>query len=137
MNPEFTAYQQSPHARVACAACHVGPGADWFVELQALRRVPGLLRDLQQVPAPDPHADPQPAPGAGDLRAVPLAGQVLRRAAATRIHYASDEANTRREINLLIKTGGGADRGLSHGHSLAHEHRQQGRVHRRPTSGGR
>ena len=24
MNPEYTAYQQSPHARVTCAECHVG-----------------------------------------------------------------------------------------------------------------
>ena len=49
--------------------------------LQALRLLPDLLGDVQQVPAPDPHADPQPAPGPADLRAVPLARQVLGRAA--------------------------------------------------------
>src|SRR6516162_5412082 len=32
MSPEYTAYQLSPHARVACAECHVGPGATWFVK---------------------------------------------------------------------------------------------------------
>jgi hypothetical protein len=32
MKPEFTAYQWSPHARVACADCHIGPGASWFVK---------------------------------------------------------------------------------------------------------
>ncbi|MGE5682123.1 MAG: NapC/NirT family cytochrome c, partial [Bacillota bacterium] len=26
MNPEYTAYQHSPHARVACVECHVGTG---------------------------------------------------------------------------------------------------------------
>jgi hypothetical protein len=26
MTPEHTAYQNSPHARVACTQCHVGPG---------------------------------------------------------------------------------------------------------------
>ena len=26
MTPEFTAYQESPHARVACVQCHIGPG---------------------------------------------------------------------------------------------------------------
>src|SRR3989339_505667 len=31
MKPEHTAYQNSPHARVPCVACHVGPGAKWFV----------------------------------------------------------------------------------------------------------
>ena len=31
MEPEFTAYQYSPHARVGCVKCHIGPGAGWFV----------------------------------------------------------------------------------------------------------
>jgi hypothetical protein len=31
MKPEFVAYQASPHARVACVDCHVGPGAGWYV----------------------------------------------------------------------------------------------------------
>ena len=31
MNPEFTAYSNSPHARVGCVKCHIGPGAGWFV----------------------------------------------------------------------------------------------------------
>jgi len=32
MNPEYTAYTHSPHARVRCAECHVGEGADYFVK---------------------------------------------------------------------------------------------------------
>ena len=31
MNPEYTAYKNSPHARVDCVKCHIGPGATWFV----------------------------------------------------------------------------------------------------------
>ncbi len=31
MAPEFTAHGNSPHARVDCVACHIGPGASWFV----------------------------------------------------------------------------------------------------------
>ncbi|HYL91856.1 MAG TPA: NapC/NirT family cytochrome c, partial [Alphaproteobacteria bacterium] len=31
MKPEFTAYQGSPHSRVECVNCHIGPGASWFV----------------------------------------------------------------------------------------------------------
>ncbi|MBD3856470.1 MAG: NapC/NirT family cytochrome c [Acidobacteria bacterium] len=30
MQPEFTAYQDSPHSRVACVDCHIGPGASIF-----------------------------------------------------------------------------------------------------------
>ena len=32
MNPEFVAYQASPHARVKCVECHVGSGAGWYVK---------------------------------------------------------------------------------------------------------
>ena len=50
-------------------------------EVEAFRRLSGLLDGAQQVPAPDPVACRKPATGARDLRAVPLAGEVLRRAA--------------------------------------------------------
>ena len=41
MAPEYTAYQNSPHSRVACIECHIGPGAGWFVrsKLSGLRQV--------------------------------------------------------------------------------------------------
>jgi NapC/NirT cytochrome c family protein len=32
MQPEYTAYKHSPHARVSCTDCHIGPGAPWFVK---------------------------------------------------------------------------------------------------------
>jgi hypothetical protein len=32
MNPEYTAYLTSPHARVECVQCHIGPGPSWFVK---------------------------------------------------------------------------------------------------------
>jgi hypothetical protein len=31
MEPEFTAHQSGPHARVHCVACHVGPGPGGFI----------------------------------------------------------------------------------------------------------
>src|SRR5262245_55932777 len=44
MKPEFTVYQDSPHARVACTRCHVGPGASGFIEakLSGVRQVFGV-----------------------------------------------------------------------------------------------
>jgi nitrate/TMAO reductase-like tetraheme cytochrome c subunit len=41
MLPEYTAYQGSPHSRVHCVQCHIGPGASWFVKskLDGLRQV--------------------------------------------------------------------------------------------------
>ncbi|MGA8858492.1 MAG: NapC/NirT family cytochrome c, partial [Candidatus Sulfotelmatobacter sp.] len=41
MAPEYTTYQNSPHSRVECVECHIGPGAGWFVrsKLSGLRQV--------------------------------------------------------------------------------------------------
>ena len=35
MEPEWKAHQSSPHSKVACVKCHVGPGASGFVEAKA------------------------------------------------------------------------------------------------------
>ncbi|MGL1903348.1 MAG: NapC/NirT family cytochrome c [Fibrobacterales bacterium] len=32
MHPEYTTFQESPHARVKCAECHIGEGAGWYVQ---------------------------------------------------------------------------------------------------------
>src|SRR5208337_923610 len=32
MEPEHTAWSNSPHAKVKCVACHVGPGSAWYVK---------------------------------------------------------------------------------------------------------
>jgi hypothetical protein len=45
MNPQYTAYQDSPHAQVLCVECHVGPGVRGFVEakVSGLRQVYEIL----------------------------------------------------------------------------------------------
>ena len=32
MQPQYTAHQRSPHSRVDCVDCHIGPGADLFIK---------------------------------------------------------------------------------------------------------
>ena len=49
---------------------------------------------------------------------------------ATRVHYASDEENTRREVEPPDQDGRRRRPGPERGHPLAHEHRQQGLVRR-------
>src|SRR2546421_276166 len=49
--------------------------------LEALRRLPALCRADEQVPPPHRDTGEEPPPGPADLRAVPLAGEVLGRAA--------------------------------------------------------
>ncbi len=63
MAPEYTVYQRSPHARVACVECHIGPGASWFVQakISGLRQVAAVLTDSYSRPIPAPVHHLRPA----------------------------------------------------------------------------
>ena len=45
MTPEFTAWSNSPHAKVKCVECHVGPGAAWYVKakISGMRQLYAVL----------------------------------------------------------------------------------------------
>ena len=47
MEPEHTAYLNSPHANVSCVECHVGSGASWYVKSKLIRIAPGYMLYLQ------------------------------------------------------------------------------------------
>jgi hypothetical protein len=106
MNPEHTSYLNSPHARVNCASCHIGPGASWFVKakISGVRQVFAVIFNTYKRPIPTPIQDLRPARETCEQCHWPekFFGAQLR----TRIHYASDEHNSRREIRVLVKTGG-------------------------------
>lgn len=62
MDPEYTAYQRSPHAKVSCVSCHIGPGANWYVraKLSGLRQVKAVIDGnfSRPIPAPVEHLRP-------------------------------------------------------------------------------
>jgi len=107
MNPEFTAYQLSPHARVACVECHVGSGATWYVKskLSGARQVFATAFNTYPRPIPTPVHDLRPAAQTCEECHWPKKFYGAQLKVFT--HYASDETNTRRQIRMLIKTGGG------------------------------
>lgn len=107
MSPEYTAYQLSPHARVACAECHVGPGATWFVKskLSGSRQVFAAIFNTFPRPIPTPVKNLRPAQETCEQCHWPkkfYGGQLK-----VFSHYSSDEKNTLRQIRMIIKTGGG------------------------------
>lgn len=63
MKPQYQAYQDSPHAQVACVACHVGPGAGWYVrsKLSGLYQVYATLTETYPRPIPTPIENLRPA----------------------------------------------------------------------------
>ena len=108
MHPEYTAYQQSPHARVGCAGCHVGPGAGWFVKskLSGAYQVYSVLAHKYPKPIPSPVENLRPAQQTCEQCHWPekFFGAQLK----VFDHYAYDEESTPRDVRLLIKTGGGS-----------------------------
>ena len=78
MTPEYVTYQLSPHARVACAQCHVGPGAAGYLESK-IRGVVELEETIQdRLSTAHSGSRDGAAPDTRQLRAVPLAGSFLR-----------------------------------------------------------
>src|SRR5271157_3498757 len=63
MAPEFSAYQNSPHSRVECVECHIGPGAGWFVrsKVSGLRQVLAVAFKSYPTPIPSPVKHLRPA----------------------------------------------------------------------------
>ncbi|MBM9605248.1 cytochrome c3 family protein [Desulfopila inferna] len=63
MEPEYTAYQRSPHAKVGCVSCHIGSGAEWYVKakLSGLRQVNATITGDYNTPIPAPVEHLRPA----------------------------------------------------------------------------
>ena len=108
MNPEYTAYLQSPHARVRCVDCHVGPGAGWYVrsKLSGAYQIYSATFNKFPRPIPTPVHNLRPAQETCEQCHWPerFIGSQMK----VITHYASDEKNTPRQIRMLIKTGGGS-----------------------------
>lgn len=118
MEPEFTAYQNSPHSRVECVACHIGPGANWFVKskLSGSWQVISVTFNLYPRPIPTPVENLRPARETCEQCHWP------QKYGADRIRvidkYAEDEANTNTKTVLLMRIGGGQETRGIHGMHL-------------------
>jgi hypothetical protein len=106
MEPEHTAHARSPHQRVACADCHIGPGADWFVKskLDGAWQLVAVAFDLYPRPVPTPLHDLRPARETCEQCHWPTKhiGDKLR----VIHHYKDDEENTELTTALVLKVGG-------------------------------
>jgi hypothetical protein len=107
MKPEFTAYRHSPHARVACTQCHVGPGANWFVrsKLSGLYQVYAVATNTFPRPIPTPVKNLRPAPETCEQCHWPEKFFGAQQKVITR--YLTDEQNSPWRIQMLLKVGGG------------------------------
>lgn len=113
MNPEFTAYSNSPHSRVACVECHIGAGATWFVKskISGARQLAAVAFDTYSKPIETPVHGLRPARETCEQchRPEKFHGEKL----VVRDHFKEDEQNTHTQSVLLMKIGSAGDRTTS------------------------
>jgi nitrate/TMAO reductase-like tetraheme cytochrome c subunit len=63
MEPQYEPYKRSSHAQVACVTCHIGPGANWWVQskLSGVGQVVAVTLDTYPRPIPAPIENLRPA----------------------------------------------------------------------------
>jgi len=107
MKPEFTAYLNSPHARVSCVECHVGSGATWYVKakLNGVHQLVCALTGEYDRPIKTPVKNLRPAQDTCEQCHWPqrFVGNLDR----TYSHFLADETNTAFTVRLLLHVGGG------------------------------
>ncbi len=105
MEPEHTAYQNSPHANVACVECHVGAGASWYVKskISGLRQVYAVLTKTYPTPIETPLHDLRPARETCEKCHWPQ--KFYARTLWTNKYFLADSLNTEWDIILQMKTG--------------------------------
>ena len=110
MEPEYVAYQMWPHARVACAECHVGPGVGALVQakLAGTRQLFHVITNDIPKPVPPPEHLIRPPRETCERCHWPekVHGDALRV-----IHeYGSDEQNTESTTTLQLHIGGSSSK---------------------------
>jgi len=125
MAPEYAAYLNSPHSRIACTECHIGPGAGWFVrsKLSGTRQLFAVALGTYSRPIPSPVEHLRPARETCEECHWPQ--RFVGDRIIVRTKYAEDEANTPSTTVLSLKIGGsrqGGGVGI-HGRHLDHKSR--------------
>ncbi len=107
MNPEYVAYQASPHARIRCVECHVGSGADAYLKAKfsGARQLWGVVTGHYNRPIQTPVHNMRSATETCQKChwSEKYHGDVLK----AFNHYGYDEANSRNQTQMYIKVGGG------------------------------
>ena len=106
MTPQFVRFEESPHANVECAKCHIGPGASFFIKskIDGLKQVYAVLTDSFSRPITSPVHDLRPARETCEECHSPtmFKDNIIKIIK----HYDNDEANTPVQSTFILKMGG-------------------------------
>src|SRR5262249_46209587 len=96
------------HAHVTCAQCHVGPGATGYIA----SKIRGMTELLETIDGDFPRPIPTPVKSMhtiqGNCEECHWKSNSFGTRQIRRVHFLSDEQNTRWEIDLSVPIGGGS-----------------------------
>ncbi len=106
MYPQYVRYQASPHANVACAECHVGPGFQAFVtsKIEGTRQLIDTITGKYDRPIKSPVMNLRPARETCETCHTPSSfkDNIIKIIQ----HYDNDAQNTPVETTFILKMGG-------------------------------
>lgn len=105
MEPQFTAYQHSPHAKVDCTECHIGSGAENFLKAKfnGVHQLYAVAVDDYKKPI---HLSGNITINQKTCEQCHWPNRYVGNVERTYNHYLADEENTRFSVRLLLKVGG-------------------------------
>lgn len=111
MEPQYTAYQNSPHSRVSCVRCHLGSDSQWSVgaKLSGVRQIFATAFNTYPRPIPSPITSLRPTRQTCEEchRPEMFHGDRL----LIKEKFQADEENTAVRTVLLLKVGSGGYHG--------------------------
>ena len=110
MEPQSVTYHNSPHARVPCVECHIGPGASFYVrsKFDGIRQLFATALNTYSRPIETPVENLRPAQETCEGCHWPK--QFYGNKLVTHTYYRTDEDNSPWTTKLLVKIGGGNPR---------------------------
>jgi hypothetical protein len=108
MIPEYTSHENSSHSRVGCAACHIGPGASWFVKSKLSGTSQLFYTVLNSYPRPIPTPVENLRPARDTCEECHWPQRFTGDKVAVHTTFAEDEQNSATTTVLLMKVGGRA-----------------------------
>ena len=116
--PEFVGHQNSTHASVPCAECHVAPGqAGWIkAKMNGTRQLWHEITGKYPRPCPPALASGLLVPSRETCEHCHWAEKIVATRLVLSPSYASDEQNSASYTALLMLVGGARMRGIHHAH---------------------
>jgi nitrate/TMAO reductase-like tetraheme cytochrome c subunit len=106
MKPELVTYLHSPHARVACAECHIGKGAAWYVRSKLSGTYQLYATMAEKYPRPNPTPVKKLRPAQETCEECHWPKKFVGNLERSYSYFLGDETNTPFTVRLLMKVGG-------------------------------